>query len=474
MMNQLIQKEVRESLLSIRFVATLIFLFILLISGALIFSKKFESQLEDYRTSQLQEEDLVKVANLGLQRIYQTKFPVAKEPRLSLFFASGNETRYPRSIVITPAVMGRGGLFSSTDFNAQRQNYLLSPYQEFDIVFIVGVVLSFLAIVLGFDAISRDREQGTLRLQLSNDVPRSRILLAKYFSLLLLLLIPILLGSLCSIILVQILVGQNLLLLFPAESLLNMLLGFLYISAFVWFSLWLSSTFSKPSTALAVLLLVWAFVALLTPYLGGMLSPRFHPIESEGDFQRRFQAVILQAVRKTPPQANEVMQGKTKEQDADWNTIGRGFDELEQFLNDFFQGHLNELFSQVEFAETINFFSPYGAYRQAAEALSNTGLPYHKKFISAAKQYRLILKEYIRKEDLQDPESKHRMIWHPMLTSLSKKPIDPKLVPRFACPSPRVSADDAKAAAPSIAYLCFLNVVLFFLALGTFAQADVR
>jgi ABC-type transport system involved in multi-copper enzyme maturation permease subunit len=474
MIRQLIRKEIKESLLSMRFVAALIFTVIIFVCGSLIFCKKYDTQLDDYQSHQPKDEDVVKVASRGLQVIYQQRFPVAKEPRLSLFFASGNETRYPRSVEISPSVMGRAGLFSASDFSRQRQNYLLERYQDFDMVFIVGVVLSFLAIVLAFDAISRDREQGTLRQQLSNAIPRARILLAKYTAGLVLLVASVILGSLCSIILIQALLGKNVVLVFPAESALNAVLGMLYLSVFIWLALWFSAMFSKPATGLAVMLLLWTLIAVLSPFVGGMLAPRLHPVESEEDFARRFQMAIQQSMFKLPQYANDVMQGKKKEEEVDWNVVEREFDEAGQVMVDYFLNHLNELFGQVEFAESMSFFSPYGAYRQAVERLSNTGLSYHKKFIDAAMQYRLTLKNFIRAEDLRDPDSRHRMIWFPMLTALSKKPVDPKIIPVFTPPSPHVSIDDVQASLPSIAYLLFLNVVFFFLALGTFARADVR
>jgi ABC-type transport system involved in multi-copper enzyme maturation permease subunit len=474
MIAELIQKEIKVNLLTARFAAGLIFSVVVFAGGAMVFCLEYKSQLEDYQYHRSAEDAVLSASSQVLQRLYTTRFRLVKEPRLSQFFASGSETRYPRTLAITPSVMGRGGLFSASDLNAQKQNYMLERPQDFDLVFVVGIVLSFLVIVLSFDAISGDREQGTLRQQLSTSTSRAQILMAKYSAILVLLLIPVISGSICSIAIVHAFLGKNLLVLFPTQSLLNGILGFLYLSLFIWLALWLSAAFPKPSTALAVLLLFWTFVTTLSPFLGSMLASRVYPIESEENFQRRFQVAIQEATLKLPQQAVEVSMGKRNEDDVDWTAAEEGFAQAEQVMANYFMDHLNQLLGQADFAESVNFFSPLGTYRQASECLSNTGLRYHKKFIDAAMRYRGTFKDFIREQDSRDPESRHRMIWHPMFTSLSKRPVDPRLIPVFTSPPPAVSVDDVRGALPSIAYLFVLNFAFFFLALGTFVRADVR
>ena len=67
-------------------------------------------------------------------------------------------------------------------------------------IYIVRIVLSLVAVLLTYDAISGEREQGTLKLILSNGVPRSTILLSKciggYVTLILPFLVPVLIALL--------------------------------------------------------------------------------------------------------------------------------------------------------------------------------------------------------------------------------------------------------------------------------------
>lgn len=63
--------------------------------------------------------------------------------------------------------------------NTNAWNVFLNVVGELDATSVVAVLLSFLAVVLGFDGISSERERGTLKLLLANAVPRSSVVIAK-------------------------------------------------------------------------------------------------------------------------------------------------------------------------------------------------------------------------------------------------------------------------------------------------------
>ena len=69
-------------------------------------------------------------------------------------------------------------------------NPLLNLFTSIDIVFIFEVVLSLIALIFAYDAIAGERERGTLRLVVTHPVRRGQILLAKYISAMLCLLVP--------------------------------------------------------------------------------------------------------------------------------------------------------------------------------------------------------------------------------------------------------------------------------------------
>ena len=66
---------------------------------------------------------------------------------------------------------------------AQKQgsdNPFLSIFLSVDVIFVFKIVLSALAILFAYNTISGEREDGTLKLVLSNPVPRGELVLGKY------------------------------------------------------------------------------------------------------------------------------------------------------------------------------------------------------------------------------------------------------------------------------------------------------
>ena len=70
-------------------------------------------------------------------------------------------------------------------------NPIMDIFSSIDIIFIFEVVLSLLALIFAYDALAGEYEGGTLRLVLTHPVGRGHILLAKYMSAMLCLLVPL-------------------------------------------------------------------------------------------------------------------------------------------------------------------------------------------------------------------------------------------------------------------------------------------
>ena len=70
-------------------------------------------------------------------------------------------------------------------------NPFLNLFTSIDIVLVFQGVLSLLALIFAYDALAGERERGTLRLVLTHPIQRGYILLAKYISAMLCLLVAI-------------------------------------------------------------------------------------------------------------------------------------------------------------------------------------------------------------------------------------------------------------------------------------------
>ena len=115
----------------------------------------------------------------------------------------------PASLTIISAVSGairqqrvrvRAASGSTLDLgHARTTNYWMRNFEVLDWSVIVRYVVSFLCIVLAYNAISGEREGGTLRLALANPVSRAQLLAGKFLAHFATLLVSLALGSLVSL-----------------------------------------------------------------------------------------------------------------------------------------------------------------------------------------------------------------------------------------------------------------------------------
>ncbi|MBT7862269.1 MAG: ABC transporter permease subunit, partial [Gemmatimonadetes bacterium] len=133
----------------------------------------------------------------------------------------------------------------------------LKVISEIDATMVAAVLLSFLAVILGFDGISSERERGTLKLLLANAVPRSHVVIAKLIGGILSLWIPLALAFVLSLLIILnnpdvSLSGQDLI------RLIGMfVLSCLFLAQVFSLSLMVSSFARESATALVICLFAW-------------------------------------------------------------------------------------------------------------------------------------------------------------------------------------------------------------------------
>jgi ABC-type transport system involved in multi-copper enzyme maturation permease subunit len=150
-----------------------------------------------------------------------------------------------------------------------------------DLLFLVQFLLSLVAVVASFDMICGERETGTLKLILINNVSRRQVLRGKLASVLLLIFGSFTLALALGLGLLWLVGGWV-----PRESegwlrLLGLcLLSLLYLGVFVHLGAWVSSLTSRGLTSLVVLLFVWAATTAILPQSAGLVAQALYPADS--------------------------------------------------------------------------------------------------------------------------------------------------------------------------------------------------
>jgi ABC-type Na+ efflux pump permease subunit len=274
---RMIQKEIVQHVLSLRFAVTFVLFIVLIFASVFVTTNEFVRQREQRDSiSAESKKRLIEICAMEetddavrTLAYWEGKTDVIPVSPYS-WFGQGMQASYPPAVVTkanrVSRPMERGGQV------AEMGRTTRIP----DFVYVVNVVLSLLAILLLFDSVCGEKEAGTLRLMLTNAVPRAQVLLAKWIGGYIVLLVPFLLATTGAVV-YALAKGA-----FTSDQtgrvLFLVLTACLYIAVFFNISLFISTTTSRSATSLLVCLLVWVMAVLVVPNMAPVtaqiLAPR--------------------------------------------------------------------------------------------------------------------------------------------------------------------------------------------------------
>jgi ABC-type transport system involved in multi-copper enzyme maturation permease subunit len=157
--------------------------------------------------------------------------------------------------------------------------------------------MSLLALLFAYDAVSGERQRGTLALILANQLPRSTLLLGKYLGAMAVLLPLLLLGTAISL---MVMLASEYVQLTSADWLVMLLM--LIVSAgyvsLVWLAgLVISALTRHAHTSLVVGLFLWVVAVLIAPQAASAAASALRPLPSQ-----RAQAMAEQQISKQADQ----------------------------------------------------------------------------------------------------------------------------------------------------------------------------
>ena len=258
MLTTLIQKEIMHHILSVRFIALLLMCALLIPLTLSINYRRYSQNLTDYQESvkRTRTEAEENPPNAQDPNTEVSKFFLKPTP-LSVF-ANGLEEALPTYLGMTRNGVRQG----SAGISQASVAYALG---NLDFLFIVGTVFSLLALLFTSDAVAGEREAGTLRINLSNPLPRDVFLWSKLIGGYIVFVIPFLVSFLLGLLLI---VWQG----FPlgefkiAMPVLGLtLISLLYIAVFFAIGVVISTYLDNSKTALIVAFTFWVFAVLIAP-----------------------------------------------------------------------------------------------------------------------------------------------------------------------------------------------------------------
>jgi ABC-type transport system involved in multi-copper enzyme maturation permease subunit len=393
----LIRKEFTSHILGFRFITSAILCFILVLASTIVLKGDYSQRKRDFQANQAAYKRQAEGQNSYMQ-LEGAGISVDRPPRKMGIFFYGLEKTPDKTAQVSGMVAANFG--GKLDINP-----VIPLFPVVDILFIVAIVMSLLAFVFSYDAISGEREEGTLKLLLSYSVPRDRLILAKWIGGYLSLIVPFLIAVLAGAILVFFSGDVGFLGLDWGALTLTFLTSLVFIAVMFSVGLFVSTRCARSSTSISILLFVWVIFALIVPNVSPYIADRISPIPpiSKMENQIREEIVNLNSnFRQERQQYVREHQGvfRTPEGRKDfWEWMNKKYEELKVAMNEVseraFEDFDRKVRAQEDVTRMFSRFSPIASYTYAATDIAGTGTAAEHRLRDALKRYRQEFKDYI-------------------------------------------------------------------------------
>ena len=466
------KRELYDNLNSLRFSLTTVLLLGLMLTNAIVHLREHPKRIQNYhnaiagyqnRLASHAEDSLYKLAEQGPGYLY-------RKPSALRFCAEGGETFLPNNAEGGVLRWGKGppleesfwilGYPSATpDLHNVRTNVT-----KVDWGFIIGYVLSLIALLFTFDAISYEREQGTLRLMLANSIPRHTVLIGKFLGALISINIPFTLALLVNLLIIS--TSSDVSLNTEAWGRLGLIffITLLYISLFLALGLLVSARVQRSAVSLVILLLVWVTLVIFMPSTLVSIAGRSASSTSTLGFYERSDQLEEELERE--------YHALRYDSDKSWTQIlqvaGEYVTKDAAAQERLHEERLKQRISQVRRARAITQISPVTIFQHLLESFAGTGFERHLQFLENVKSYARQYREFIADTDQADSESLHIF---GVREGMSQKPVSPEAIPKFE--DKLNLSKDFNTAAIELLLLALFVVVLLSGAYLAFVRVEV-
>ena len=300
---------------------------------------------------------------------------------------------------------------------------LLSTFITIDWVFIVGVLLSLAALLFTYDAIVGEKESGTLKLVMTNSLPRHTLLWGKFSGAMMVLIGVLLLGLTLNLLIVLILADLSLNVAHAVRIAIMVLISVVYLAGCTALGLLISAHSSSRQSSLTTVLFVWVSLVLLWPQMGKAIAELFYEDIQEVNIYGTLREEAAELVSEEAVAKGHLRDPIFLKELSNLLQSERAHhQEIENTL-------LRRRIQQVNLAQNIVRLSPRGPYQYAMEAIAGTGLVRYRHFIDQVRSYAQRFEENLLAMDRADSHSLHVPF---VKNGLSTQKVELEQVPVFA------------------------------------------
>ena len=457
------KRDLYNNLNSLRFALTTILLLALMVTNAVRHIREHPKRVQKYHNAVAESlSRLTSHADTSLYRLAQQgPGTLYKKPSPLHFCAEAGETLLPDRVGAGTRSQQRFWGLTYPDTNINMMN--VGPdVSQVDWTFIIGYILSLIALLFTFDAISGERERGTLRLTLANAIPRHTVLIGKFLGALVSVSIPFLLAMLVNLLMIS--SASEVHLNTEAWGRLGIIffIALVYTCLFLALGLLVSARVQRSAVSLVILLLTWVTFVVFMPSTLAALASGFSSSMAPHEYSDRY-GQSYHKLRRTWRyawyQSNDEKMLRIR---GEWHTkIAVSGEHLAG-------EYLTFKITQVQRARAITSVSPAALLQHLLEAFAGTGLDRYQQFTENAQRYAREYREFVLDMEKGDPESPHIM---GVREGMSQKPVNPEAVPKFE--DTLNIAKDFNTAATELLLLTLFVIVLLAGAYLAFVRVEV-
>ena len=351
MLKSIIRKEMLSNFLSYKFSIITILSTILIFVSIFVMYRDYCLALDNY--------EILRAKSEGS--------PAVIRPTPLAIFAKGLDEHLCRSY--------EGGFSGRIEVSRRQQsvNNLFKLFTAPDLLYIIKVILSLCAMLFAFDIVSGEKETGTLRQSLSNNLKRPILIIGKWIGGFTSFILPFFIAVLLGTIFISLspMVDMNL------DNFLKLGLFVvncvIYLAIFFSLGLLISCITNQSSSSLVISLFVWTIFVFIIPNLGNILARQFVRIPTVKQLELRLEQNSLR----------QAFERHRVDDSQRWRNYDRIRTENENLTEDY----RNRFSRLVRISQNITRISPVAAFTFLSTDIMGTGMAEEHRLKRAVLQY---------------------------------------------------------------------------------------
>jgi ABC-type transport system involved in multi-copper enzyme maturation permease subunit len=430
-----ILKNIKSEIYSILF----IIIFIINTFGIISLVINYNQNYKNYKDYVIQHEKTQSKITKVEQVNWDSFYPIRPTPKLSIYFI---------------------GIKQLIGLAAVNRNPIPYIFPQTDFGLIIGILMSLLAILLSYNAISGEKEDAILRVILSNPIKRSTLIIAKWVGGIISLVIPLIICFIISLLIIIFFAEVSFSATDCASLFIFFFISLLYISVFYLIGLYISTKTIRSDLSLLISLLIWGLSILVIPTFPDYIGKLFSRTPTGSQFMYTQMMYNHNANKEVDNIKNEYRRKGYNEKDIDsisWPKVEKEYTNRDAQLQKYSNNFDSKMNKQVIISTSVCFLSPYSAYILGGNEICATGISSQVMFQIQASQYQNDCIKYINK-NANDSIKKNYIIAGCPKYQYKEVPFSIRII----------------AAGLPIIFLLIYNILFFILSFKSFNKYDLR